>query len=226
LQDLQAIREAGLDRVHVGMESGSDRVLKLVNKGASAEKHVQAGQLAVQSGLTLSEYIMPGLGGREHSREHALETARVLNQIDPQYIRLRSLQVIPGTPLADLVAQGGFSLLSDDETVREIRLLIQSLEGIGSQLASDHIMNLLEEVQGTFPQDKPHMLEVIDGYLQRPDTDKLLYRLGRRGGALRSVQELDDPGKRSQLERAKRELESSEGKDLESIIGDMGIQGL
>jgi radical SAM superfamily enzyme YgiQ (UPF0313 family) len=226
LQDLQAIREAGLDRVHVGMESGSDRVLKLVNKGASAEKHVQAGQLAVQSGLTLSEYIMPGLGGREHSREHALETARVLNQIDPQYIRLRSLQVIPGTPLADLLAQGGFSLLSDDETVREIRLLIQSLEGIGSQLASDHIMNLLEEVQGTFPQDKPHMLEVIDGYLQRPDTDKLLYRLGRRGGALRSVQELDDPGKRSQLERARRELESSEGKDLESIIGDMGIQGL
>lgn len=226
LQDLRDIREAGLDRVHIGMESGSDRVLSLVNKGATAEKHVQAGRMAVQSGLTLSEYIMPGLGGTRYSREHALETARVLNRINPHYIRLRTLQVIPGTPLYTMLKDGSFTLLSEDDTVREIRLLIESLQGITSELTSDHIMNLLEEVQGTFPRDKQSMLGVIDRYLSLSGGDRLLYRLGRRGGALRSVEELEDPQTKKRLERARQELESREGKSLERIITEMGTQYL
>jgi len=225
-QELRDIRRAGLDRLHIGMESGSDRVLKLVNKGVTAEKHVQAGRMAVQSGLTLSEYIMPGLGGTELSQEHALETARVLNRIDPHYIRLRTLQVLPGTELHERLLDGSFAPLSDDDTVREIRLLIASLEGIESELASDHILNLLEEVQGTFPADKARLLETIDHYLGLPEEDRLLYRLGRRGGALRSVRQLQEPETRSRLERAKRDLELREGKNLERIISEMGGQTL
>ncbi|MEF8888527.1 MAG: radical SAM protein, partial [Desulfohalobiaceae bacterium] len=87
-QELQRLRMAGLDRLHIGMESGSDEVLRLINKGASSSQHIEAGRMAVRTGFTLSEYIMPGLGGRELSREHALETARVLDAIDPHFIRL------------------------------------------------------------------------------------------------------------------------------------------
>jgi radical SAM superfamily enzyme YgiQ (UPF0313 family) len=221
-QELQQIRQAGLDRLHVGLESGSDQVLELVRKGCSSQQHIEAGQKVVQSGITLSEYIMPGLGGRELSREHALQTARVLNLINPHFIRLRTLQVIPGTELDQMLQQGKFELLLDDELVQEIKLLISELKDIQSTLTSDHILNLLEEVQGTLPRDKEHMLGVIEEYLSLPERDRLLYRLGRRGGALRSVQEIQDPGTRSRLENAKQELESREGIGLEEILPELG----
>lgn len=225
-EQLQQIRDAGLNRLHVGLESGSDQVLQLVRKGCSAKQHIEAGQKVVQSGIALSEYIMPGLGGRELSREHALETARVLNEINPHFIRLRSLQVIPGTELDQMLQQGRFELLTDDELVQEIRLLISELADIQSTLTSDHILNLLEEVQGTLPRDQEAMLGVIDEYLSLPEQDRLLYRLGRRGGALRSVRDIQDPGTRARLQNAKQELESSEGKSLEEILPELGRRSL
>ncbi len=222
LQELQDIRHSGLDRLHVGLESGSDKVLELVRKGCTAEQHVHAGQKVIQSGMTLSEYIMPGLGGRHLSREHALETARVLNLINPHYIRLRTLHIVPGTELDSMLRQGQFEMLGDDDLVLEIRLLISSLQDVQSTLSSDHIMNLLEEVQGTLPRDQDYMLQVIDQYLHLPDEDRLLFRLGRRGGALRSVQDLDQPGVRTRLQNARQELEKQEGKSLEEIIPELG----
>ncbi|MCF8086145.1 MAG: radical SAM protein [Desulfohalobiaceae bacterium] len=221
-EELTRLRRAGLDRLHIGMESGSDRVLRLMNKGMSSEQHIQAGQKAVQSGFSLSEYIMPGLGGRELSREHALETARVLDAINPDFIRLRTLQIMPGTELDAMRKQGGFTPLDDDEIVSEIRLLIQSLRETTAELASDHVMNLLQEVQGRLPRDKEAMLGVIEEYLGRPREERLLYRLGRRAGSLVSPSQLDEPGTRQQLERARKSLEAQEGKDLEAIITDMG----
>jgi len=225
-QELSQLRKAGLDRLHIGMESGSDNVLRLVNKGVSAQQHIDAGQKAVQSGLTLSEYIMPGLGGRELSREHALETARVLDAIDPHYIRLRTLNIMPGTELEAMRQRGEFTPMDDDEIVVEIRLLIQSLQETTARLTSDHIMNLLQEVEGSLPRDKEAMLRVIDDYLNRPYRDRLLYRLGRRGGGLSSPAQLDYPHVREQLEQASRSLEAQENKDLESIIRDLGKEHL
>ncbi|MFP4393400.1 MAG: radical SAM protein [Desulfohalobiaceae bacterium] len=226
LEELQEIRDAGLNRLHVGLESGSDQVLELVRKGCTAKQHIEAGQKVVQSGIALSEYIMPGLGGRELSREHALETARVLNAINPQFIRLRTLQVIPGTELDQMLQQSRFELLTDDELVQEIRLFISELGDIQSTLTSDHILNLLEEVQGSLPRDKEYMLGVIDEYLSLPEKDRLLYRLGRRGGALRSVRDIQDPDNRARLENAKQELESREGKSLEEILPELGRRSL
>ena len=226
LDELKALHEAGLDRVHVGMESGSDRVLRLMRKGSTAEQHIQAGQAIVQAGMTLSEYIMPGLGGRDLSDEHALETARVLNCINPHFIRLRSLHILPATPLAEMAARGEFTPLDDESMVREIRLLIAHLESIQSTLTSDHIMNLLEEVSGTLPQDKEAMLATIDHFLNMSRDERLLFRLGRRGGGLRSPYDLSDPGIKSRLERARAELERQEGRDLEGILSDMTLQSL
>lgn len=226
VEELQELKAAGLDRLHIGMESGSDKVLALVNKKSTAQQHIDAGRAVIQSGITLSEYIMPGLGGRPLSREHALETARVLNEINPHFIRVRTLHIIPGTPLHEMLNSGEFEPMDDDEIVREIRLLIESLQNIESRITSDHVMNLLEKVQGTLPQDKPEMLRLIDEYLAMPREERLLYRLGRRGGALRSPRDLSNPSVRSQLERAKQELETQQGKGLEEIIQDMGRQSL
>ncbi len=182
MEELREIRDSGLDRIHIGLESGSDTVLKFMDKGVSAAQHIEAGVKVKEAGMTLSEYIMPGLGGVQWSREHALETARVLKAIDPHFIRLRTLRVPPHTPLWDHLQSGTFQTLSDDDTVREIRLLIENLENIHSRLTSDHMRNLLENLEGTFPDDKPKMLGIIDQYLALSDDDRILYRLGRYGG--------------------------------------------
>jgi histone acetyltransferase (RNA polymerase elongator complex component) len=222
--ELEEIRKAGLDRIHIGMESGSDRVLKLVQKGVNAKRQVEAGKKVVEAGMELSEYIMPGLGGKELSDEHARESARVLNEINPHFIRLRSLRIPSRVPLFDDLQAGRFQALSDDETVAEIRLFISLLDGISSRVVSDHIMNLLEEVTGKLPGDKEAMLGEIDRYLALPPGEKLLFRLGRRGGALRSFEEFNDPGVRQRLEVAMKELASETDGDIEKLITDLADQ--
>ncbi len=222
--ELEQIRKAGLDRVHIGMESGSDRVLKLIRKGVSAKRQVEAGRKVVEAGMELSEYIMPGLGGKEISEDHARESARVLNEIDPHFIRLRSLRIPSRAPLHDEWRSGRFTPLSDDETAAEIRLFISLLDGISSQVKSDHIMNLLEEVEGKLPEEKDKMLATVDRYLAMPDHERLLFRLGRRGGALRRLDEINDPAIRRRLETAVRDLAPESAGDIEKLIKELADQ--
>jgi histone acetyltransferase (RNA polymerase elongator complex component) len=222
--ELGEICKAGLDRIHIGMESGSDRVLKLVQKGVSAKRQIEAGKKVIEAGMELSEYVMPGLGGKELSEEHARESARVLTEINPHFIRLRSLRIPSRVPLFQDKQTGRFTPLSDDETVVEIRLFISLLNGVSSRVASDHIMNLLEEVSGALPGDKEVMLAVIDRYLALPPEEKLLFRLGRRGGALRSLDELNDPHIRQRLQLAMKDLASETGGDVEKLITELADQ--
>lgn len=222
--ELAEIRQAGLDRLHIGLESGADPVLAFVHKGVTAAQHITAGRRVIAAGLTLSEYVMPGLGGVQWSRLHALETARVLNAIDPHFIRLRSLRVPPHSALYRELAAGRFTPLGDDDLVREIRLFIEALDGIRSTVRSDHIMNLLPEVDGTLPQDQHKMLGVMDRYLAMPEGERLLYRLGRRGGALQSLDDLDDPRIRGRLKQARCDLTTEAGKEIEEIITELGDQ--
>ncbi len=224
LSELTLIRRAGLDRIHIGMESGSDRVLAFVKKGVTADEHIEAGRKVIGAGIELSEYIMPGLGGKEFSEDHARESARVLNEINPHFIRLRTLRVPHRVPLYNDLRQGRFEKLSDEDTVAEIRHFISCLDGISSRLTSDHAMNLLEEVEGTFPEGKDAMLAVIDRFLAMASEEKLLYRLGRRGGALRSLDELNDPQLRQRLQLALNELSNQKGCDIETVISELGDQ--
>ncbi|MCX5910210.1 MAG: radical SAM protein, partial [Deltaproteobacteria bacterium] len=120
---------------------------------------------------------------------------------DPDFIRLRSLYVRPNMPLYEQVAKGDFVRLSDDEVVSEIRLFLSTLEGIHSTLASDHILNLLEEVQGKLPEDKEKMIAILDRYLTLPDEDRLHFRLGRRMGYFRNLDDLRDLDSRRHLHR-------------------------
>jgi radical SAM superfamily enzyme len=172
------------------MESGYDPLLQLIRKGVTAEEHIEGGRRIVASGISLSEYVMPGLGGVRWSKEHALETARVLNQINPDFIRLRSLLVRESTPLHKLMEDGKFEPLNDDGMVHELRLFIENLEGIESTILSDHILNLLEDVEGKLPGDKDKMLAAIDRYLNLHEKEKLIFRMGRRHGYFKTIADL------------------------------------
>ena len=193
LEKLKALREAGLSRVHIGLESGYDRLLAFMKKGVTAREHIEAGKKVKASGLELSEYVILGLGGKGMWISHAIETAKVLNQIAPQFIRVRTLKVLRDMPLYGKVETDQFVLSSDDEIIREEGLLIDEIHGIKSYFASDHILNLLEEVEGQLPGDKPKMRGIIDRYLALPEEERLNYRLGRRAGLYRKLDDLNNP---------------------------------
>ena len=175
LYDLKAIRTAGLDRLHVGLESGDDEVLQRVRKGASAEIHIKAGRKALAAGFQLSEYWMPGLGGRVLWEQHARNTARVLSEIDPHYIRSRPLRPWPGTPLAREASKGAFEMLTPTEQLRELRLTMQELS-VSGRVCFDHAGNFWKNRHGghlfshsyegyRFPQEKQKVLDLIDAGL-------------------------------------------------------------
>jgi len=212
VESLTQIRKAGLDRIHIGLETGYGPLLKLMKKGVSSAQHVEAGQKTIQAGMELSEYVMPGLGGQEMWKEHAKETAKVLNEINPHFIRLRSLRVPPRIPLYKKLEDGSFTMQTDDMLAEEIRLFIDTLDGITSTVTSDHIMNLLEEVSGKFPEDKEKMLDVIREYQKLSEVDRLIYRAGRRGGTYRSTSDLQrDPATYQKLKNLISEVKENEG---------------
>jgi radical SAM superfamily enzyme YgiQ (UPF0313 family) len=223
VEALRKMKEAGLNRIHVGLESGYDPVLKMMKKGVTGAQHVEAGQKVVAAGIELSEYVMPGLGGRERWREHAVATAEVLNRINPHFIRIRSLRVPDRVPLFELLQEGKFEMQTDDMLAEEIKLFIQTLSEITSVVTSDHIMNLLEEVSGKLPEDKNKMLEVVERYQKLPDSERLIYRVGRRGGAFRSTEDLQrDPATCQKIRNLILELKAKGGMDeVEKFITGM-----
>ncbi len=205
-KDLAGIRAAGLNRIHIGLESGSDEVLKLMKKGVTKAVHIRAGRKAKQAGIELSEYVMPGLGGRKHSHMHAMETADALNHINPDFIRLRTLALPEGIPLLDEVAAGRFEKPTDVEMVKEIYTLIDALEGIDSTIVSDHILNMFQEVDGKLPEEKDRMLGVLQTFLDMDPEEQCLYQVGRRLGYFTTLTDLEDPGLRERSEQRRDRL--------------------
>jgi radical SAM superfamily enzyme YgiQ (UPF0313 family) len=170
LDELRALRRAGLNRLHLGLESGDDDVLQRVRKGATSEEMITAGLKVKEAGFELSEYVMPGLGGRDYSERHVEGTARVLNAVDPHYTRARSLILAPGTPLFEQYEAGEFQALSRLDIVREIRAVVERLE-ITGRLCFDHFSNppfLRQDWEGyKFPEEKEAVLATIDSVLER-----------------------------------------------------------
>lgn len=170
-EDLRTIRAAGLDRLHVGLETGDDELLALVNKGVTSAEQIEGGRKALAAGFQVSMYWMPDLGGRQRRRQHAENTARVLSAIDPHYIRSRPLVPRPGTPLFEEVAQGRLQLSSPHERLEELAWMIGGLD-VNSKVCFDHAMNAWADRRGgllfrrdyegyQFPQEKPLLLERI-----------------------------------------------------------------
>ncbi len=187
------IAEAGLSRIHIGMESASDKVLERIRKGSTKAMHIEAGLKVRKAGIELSEYVMPGLGGTDLSREHALETADALNRINPEFIRLRSLAIPTHVPLFEDYRAGDFIPCPDIQVAEEILLFLESLDKITSTVKSDHVLNLFQDVEGTLPHDKPRMTGIIRSFLALPVQERLVVHVGRRLGLIRSEADMDDP---------------------------------
>ncbi|MGP3703013.1 MAG: radical SAM protein [Candidatus Bathyarchaeota archaeon] len=178
-EDLKLLRGAGLSRLHVGLESGDDEVLRLINKGVTSEEHIKAGKLVLNAGMELSEYVMVGVAGKELSEQHAKNTAKVLNVINPSYVRIRTCVPLPGTPLHKEYKDGNFKLLSPRECLMEIRNLIENLN-INGRLCFDHFANpsfkgnipvFKQDYEGyKLPEEKFQILETVERALKMDES--------------------------------------------------------
>jgi len=221
VDELRSLHRAGLSRIHIGLETGYDPLLEVIQKGVTAEEHVIAGRKVKDSGISLSEYVVLGLGGKKMWREHAIETARVLSQINPDFIRVRTLKVLKTMPLYEKIARGEFVLMSDEEVVLEEKLLIEHLNGINSRFVSDHILNLLEEVEGKLPEGKEKMLAVIAQYLALSAEEKENFRLGRRAGIYRFLSDLQNPELHNEVEKAIKRIKDETPGGIEAVISEL-----
>lgn len=184
LEELKELRKAGLSRLHVGLETGDDELLKYVNKGVTSEEHVLAGRKAKEAGFELSEYWMPGLGGKTWSEQHARNTAGVLTAINPDFIRSRKFVPRKTTPLFEEWEKGEFQLLSPHEELREIGLMVENLD-ITGRVCFDHFINpayrvgsgyvwlFKQDYDGyKFPEEKSKVMELVK---QGLEIDESLY---------------------------------------------------
>lgn len=190
-EEFAELKVAGLDRIHSGFESGSDEVLKLINKGVTAAEEITAGKNVKAGGIEFSVYFMPGVGGKALTEENARGMSEVINEINPDFIRIRTAAIKPQTGLYEDYLRGDFILCSEDDKVREIRSIIERAEGIETRLVSDHITNLLQTVEGSLKTDKDYMLGIIDRYLAMPEEDKRLYQAARRTIGILSPESMD-----------------------------------
>lgn len=169
IEDLERISQAGLTRLHVGLETGDRDLLKEIQKGATPEEMVEAGKKAKRAGFEYSLYVLLGIGGEENWERHAKGTAEVLNQIDPHFIRVRTFIPQPGSCLCDAMTAGRFQLPTPETILKETKLLLEGLQ-VTSEFLSDHVSNLLP-LHGKLPGEKERMVQMIDDALNRLNGD-------------------------------------------------------
>jgi len=173
--------EAGLDRLHIGLESGDPVVLEKMRKGVTPDEMIRAGRRAREAGFEISFYVLCGAGGRDRRREHALESARVCNETKPDFIRLRTLTVLPGTQLHVRQSTGEFVITKPRERLKEVLLFIENFDLSDCHLASDHLTNYLwaghtpfyRGVAGLLPAEKEGMLSILHNALAFIDSTGL-----------------------------------------------------
>jgi radical SAM superfamily enzyme YgiQ (UPF0313 family) len=165
-EELKALHDAGLSRAYLGVESGSDAVLKFIHKGVNAQQMLQAGQRLVEAGIDLWVTIILGITGEGGDwREHILSTAQIINQMKPRHLSAMTFAPAKGTPLGDDVLAGRFKVYGPDHILEECRLLIQHLDVDPLHFTSNHASNYLP-LKGSLPQDREKFLSLIDQALE------------------------------------------------------------
>ena len=168
-EELVQLADAGLDIVYMGLESGSNTVLRLMKKGTNSASFIEAGKRLLKAGIKLSLYIILGLGGHKYSEEHVKETARVLTEINPTIFRFRTLNISPSMPLWEDLKSGDFTLLSPVENLREEREIIANLgEDVTSQVFNDHVSNYCSIESPNIKIDREMFIKTIDSYMDDP----------------------------------------------------------
>ncbi len=160
-EDLKRIRQAGLSLLYIGMESGNEEVLKLQNKGVTIEETALACSRARAAGFELSLTVIIGLGGKRLSRAHAIDTGKAISRIQPHYVGALTLMVVSGTPIDEWISKKSFELLSQEEIIEELRLILENIE-VEKEVVfrTNHASNYLP-LRGTLPHDKDQMLKLI-----------------------------------------------------------------
>jgi len=182
-EQYSCLKKAGLDRIHSGYESGSNKVLEFINKGVTKEQQMEAGIRVKNAGIQLSLYFMPGVGGKELSMENAMGTAEVIRQINPDFIRIRTAVITRGSELWEEYLKGQFTLCGDDDKIQELRSIIDNTQECSGELVcGDHILNLLPEVNGILNVDGDRMKDLVDEYLNMDTIQRRIYQYLRRMG--------------------------------------------
>jgi len=207
-EQLALLVDAGLTRVHLGLESGADEVLMAIDKGCTSGDLIAAGENVVRAGLELCFYLMPGLGGRAAAAAHVAGSARVIRAVAatapaerPLVVRLRTAAVVPGTPLAEREAAGEFVLPDDVEVAQELRNLLEQLGDAHLELRSDHALNLLPGLEGSLPADRGRLIAMLDEFLALPRDEQARYAVGARLGIYRALGDRLDAQRRAMLEQ-------------------------
>jgi len=224
LSAMKDIFDAGLNKLYCGMESGSAQVLENVKKGITPESIIKSAHMARQAGMDITQFIILGLGGKKLSVAHAIETAKVLNEINPDHIRLLTIGVKPGSDLDHQMAKGEFILPSEKEIIEEQRLLLERLVGITSHYANHHSIDLLLEVRGQLPEDKERLLAILDQFLSLSNTDQLNFILGRRLGYYRRLSDLENPLQYQVVEKKSQQIRLNDPDSFERIFHSMRLQ--
>lgn len=166
-EDLFKLHQAGLKIMYLGLETGSENLLRAINKGVDAAKMIEAGQKALLAGFELSVTVITGLGGQEYWREHAVETARAVSAINPTYLGALTLMVVPGTKLHQQVQNGEFKLLTARQTLQELKLMLENVNLDNCVFRSNHASNYLP-LRGTLNKDREKLLLILEGALMEP----------------------------------------------------------
>ncbi len=172
-EELRTLRELGLSLLYIGPESGDDVTLKRIAKGASAKEHVEAARKAHEAGMKLSAIFLLGAGGKDRSDEHASASAKLASEMDPRFVSLLTLTVIPGTPMARQEERGEFQVPDVPVLLKELRTFIAEATPTDAIFRTNHASNWLP-LEGRLPRDREAILEAIDGALEgriplRPD---------------------------------------------------------
>ena len=160
-EELKSLKDAGLDMIYIGGESGDDEVLQNVKKGVTSAQIVVAGLKLKKAGIVVSITFISGLGGRKNLEQHALNTAKTINAMKPEYVGFLTLMIESGTELYEERRRGEFELLTPKEVLKEMRLLIENIDSEGTVFRSNHASNYIP-LKGTFNKDNQAMLRQID----------------------------------------------------------------
>ncbi|MGY5852802.1 MAG: radical SAM protein [Candidatus Thorarchaeota archaeon] len=177
-EELKQLSDSGMGIIYLGLETGDDELLRWARKGVTSKENIQACRKIREAGIPLSITIILGLGGLDKSENHAKATARVLNEIDPEYVGALTLMTPPSTPIYEMVESNQFSTMQPMEILRELRLLIEHLELSNCVFRTNHASNYLP-IRGTLSKDKENLLEAIDSVLESSDQSMLRPRYMR-----------------------------------------------
>ena len=168
IEELRGFREKKLAIAYLGLESGNEEVLRRVKKGNTAAQAVEAVKTAQDAGIKMSVMTLLGLGGKELTKEHAIDSAKALSAMKPRYVSFLTVVVLPGTPLERAQREGKFTPLEPLEIVHELRTIVANLDTTNSILRSNHVSNLVT-LAGNLPKDKDRLLKEIDDSLAHPE---------------------------------------------------------